>query len=107
MSDEPHGIRSFVEVWLRRVLTISSCVVIWLALLVSFPLLVGIGTVIDLARAAKWSIYSPGRKQTWIISRCALFFPFYFSCEGFGIVASFVLWLCSGVWLGASRARSC
>jgi len=45
------------------------------------------------------------KRQAWIITRCALFFPFYFSCEAFGVVASFFIWLASGVWIGASRAR--
>lgn len=64
MTDEPNRIRSFVEVWVRRTLTIS-----------------------------------------WLVTRWVLFFPFCFSCEVFGILASFVIWLASGVWLGTSRTR--
>jgi len=80
MSDEPNRVRSFVEVWARRVLTISGCVLIWLVLLAAFPLLLIAGATIDLARGG-----------VWVITRCVLFFPFYFSCEVFGIIASFFL----------------
>ena len=92
--NEPNRVRSFVAVWTRRVLTISGCVLIWLALLPGFPLLLIAGAMIDLARGG-----------VWVVTRCVLFFPFYFSCEVFGILASFFLWLASGVWMGASRER--
>jgi len=94
MSDEPNRVRSFVEVWTRRVLTISGCVLIWLVLLPGVPLLLIAGAIIDLALGG-----------VWVVTRCVLFFPFYFSCEVFGILASFFLWLASGVWMGASRER--
>jgi 1-acyl-sn-glycerol-3-phosphate acyltransferase len=94
MSDDPNRVRSFVEVWVRRVLTIPGCVLIWLALLAVFPLLLIAGAIIDLARGGRW-----------VITRCVLFFPLYFSCEVFGILASFVIWLASGVWAGAGRDR--
>jgi 1-acyl-sn-glycerol-3-phosphate acyltransferase len=67
---------------------------IWLVLLSSFPLLLIAGAIIDVARGG-----------VWVVTRCVLFFPFYFSCEVFGIAASFILWLASGVWMGASRER--
>ncbi len=107
MSDEPNRIRSFVEVWGRRVLTISGCVLIWLVLLVAFPLLLIAGAIIDLARGrvAQAASLRTGHGQVWIITRCVLFFPFYFSCEVFGVIASFFIWLASGVWIGASRER--
>lgn len=94
MNDEPNRVRSFAEVWARRALTISGCLLIWLLLLALFPLLLIAGAIIDL-----------GRGREWVITRCALFFPFYFSCEVFGIIASFVIWLASGVWAGAGRKR--
>lgn len=94
MRDEPNRVRSFLEVWARRVLTISGCVLIWLVLLAAFPLLLIAGAIVDLAR-----------RGVWVVTRCVLFFPFYFSCEVFGIIASFFLWLASGVWMGASRER--
>ena len=94
MSDEPNRVRSFVEVWVRRVLTISGCVLIWLVLVATFPVLLIAGAIVDLARGG-----------VWVATRCVLFFPFYFSCEVFGIIASFFLWLASGVWMGASRER--
>src|SRR5712691_8957537 len=94
MSDQPNRVRSFVEVWIRRVLTIPGCVLIWLVLLAVFPLLLIAGAIIDLALGG-----------VWVVTRCVLFFPFYFSCEVFGIIASFFLWLASGVWMGASRER--
>ena len=94
MSDEPNRVRSFVGVWARRVLTISGCVLIWLVLVTTFPLLLIAGAIVDLAGGG-----------VWVVTRCVLFFPFYFSCEVFGIIASFFLWLASGVWMGASRER--
>jgi len=94
MSDDAQHVASFVEVWGRRALTISCCLLIWLLLMAAFPLLLIAGAVIDLVRGG-----------AWVITRCAFFFPFYFSCEVIGIVASFVIWLASGVWAGASRER--
>ena len=94
MSDQPNRVRSFFKVWARRVLTISGCVFIWLVLLAGFPLLLIAGVIIDAALGG-----------VWVVMRCVLFFPFYSSCEVFGIIASFFLWLASGVWMGASRER--
>jgi len=107
MSDEPNRVQSFVEVWVRRVLTISGCVVIWLVLLAAFPLLFIVGAIIDLARGsvAQAASLRTGREQMWVITRCVLFFLFYFSCEVLGVIASFIIWLASGVWAGASRER--
>lgn len=122
MSDEPNRVRSFVEVWVRRVLTISGCVLIWLVLLAEFPLLFIAGAIIDLAhsvaqaaglRAGHDRAHSvpqaarlrTGHEQLWVTTRCVLFFPFYFSCEVFGIIASSFTCLASGVWAGASRER--
>ena len=94
MNDETISVRTFVETWTRRALTISGCVLIWLVLLALFPLILVAGAIVDLSRGG-----------VWVITRCALFFPFYFSCEVFGIVASFAIWLASGVWAGAGRER--
>lgn len=94
MSDEPNRVRSFAEVWVRRILTISGCLLIWLVLLATFPLLLIAGAIIDLTRSS-----------VWVVTRCVLFFPFYFSCEVCGIIASFFLWLAGRVWIGASRER--
>lgn len=94
MNNEADYVGPFLEIWGRRTLTISCCLLIWLLLLAAFPLLLIAGVVIDLSRGG-----------VWIITRCAFFFPFYFCCEVIGIVASFVIWLASGVWAGASRER--
>ncbi len=94
MSDEPNRVRSFVEVWVRRMLTITGCILIWLLLLSTFPCLVIAGAIVDLTRGG-----------VWVITRCVVFFPFYFSCEVLGIIASFFIWLGSGVWMGANRER--
>ena len=93
MSDAK-DIGSFAETWGRRALTISSCVLIWLMLVAGFPLLLIIASLVDLARG-----------QRWVITRCVLFFTFYFSCEVIGIMASFVIWLGSGTWAGEGRER--
>jgi 1-acyl-sn-glycerol-3-phosphate acyltransferase len=107
MSDEPNRFRSLFEVWVRRVLTISGCVLIWLVLLAAFPLLLVAGAIIDLARGrgVHAGRLGTGQAQSWIITRCVVFFPFYFSCEVFGVLASFLIWLASGVWMGASHER--
>lgn len=107
MSDESHRVRSFVEVWVRRVLTISGCVLIWLVLGATFPLLLIAGAIIDLARGsiAQAAGLGTGHERMWVITRCVLFFTFYFSCEVLGIIASFIIWLAGGVWAGASRER--
>ncbi|HZM86557.1 MAG TPA: 1-acyl-sn-glycerol-3-phosphate acyltransferase [Blastocatellia bacterium] len=107
MSEESKRLRSFVDVWVRRAITISGCVLIWLLLLGAFPLLLIAGAIIDLARGgvAQKAASRVQSRWTWIITRCVLFFPFYFTCEVLGIIASFVIWLVSGVWLGASRVR--
>jgi len=94
MNEEPHYEGSFIQTWSRRALTITGCIIIWLLLLVAFPVLLIAGTVIDLPRG-----------RNWIVTRCVFFFPFYFSCEVLGIFASFFIWLASGVWVGANRER--
>jgi 1-acyl-sn-glycerol-3-phosphate acyltransferase len=94
MNDEAQTVGFIVEVWARRALTISCCFVIWLSLLISFPVLLIGGAIIDLFRG-----------QSWIITRCVLFFTFYFSCEVLGIIASFAIWLGSGEWAGGARER--
>ena len=85
---------SFIQTWARRSVTITVCILLWLLFLAAFPVLLVLGALIDLVRGGPW-----------IITRCALFFPFYFTCEVFGILASFLTWLASGVWIGASRRR--
>jgi|SRR5215813_2978045 len=94
MNEEPHFSSSFLQTWARRTITISGCVLIWLLLVIAFPLLLVTGVVIDVARGG-----------TWIITRCVFLFPFYFTCEVFGIFASFLVWLASGVWIGLNRRR--
>lgn len=94
MNDEPHRVQPLVEVWIRRLLTITGYVLIWLLLLAMFPWLIIAGGIADLARGG-----------VWVVTRCVVFFLFYFSCELLGITASFFIWLGSGVWMGASRER--
>jgi 1-acyl-sn-glycerol-3-phosphate acyltransferase len=93
MNEELHS-SSFIQTWSRRAVTITGCILTWLLLLTAFPVLLVVGVVVDLVRA-----------DAWIITRCVFFFPFYFTCEVHGIIASFVIWLASGVWLGANRQR--
>jgi len=92
--NEENPSSSFIQTWARRAITITFCVLLWLLLIAGFPVLLVLGALIDLVRAGPW-----------IITRCSLFFPFYFTCEVIGILASFLTWLASGVWIGASRQR--
>ena len=92
--NEEYPSSSFIQTWARRSITITACILLWLLLLAAFPVLLALGALVDLVRGGRW-----------IITRCALFFPFYFTCEVIGILASFLTWLASGVWIGASRQR--
>jgi len=83
-----------MEIWVRRVITITSCVLILCALLFAFPLFLVVAVILDLMF-----------RRRWVFTRCVFFFPFYFSCEVAGILASFLIWLASGVWAGASGER--
>jgi len=90
--NEENPSSSFIQTWARRAITITGCTLLWFLLLAAFPVLLASGVLIDLVLGGPW-----------IITRCALFFPFYFTCEVIGILASFLTWLASGVWIGRSN----
>jgi hypothetical protein len=94
MNEEADRASSCVQTWARRTITISGCIIIWLLLLIAFPVLLLAGAVIDFARG-----------RPFVITRCVFFFLFYFTCEVIGVIASFLIWLASGLWIGASHRR--
>ncbi|MEO6026983.1 MAG: 1-acyl-sn-glycerol-3-phosphate acyltransferase [Candidatus Binatia bacterium] len=79
--------------WARRAVTLPSLVLIaslWLLLL---PLTLVVAAVADLVRGGPWPVL-----------RCAAYLTLYLVSEVVGVLASFALWLGSGVWAGAPRA---
>ena len=80
--------------WSRRCLTIPLYLTLGGTTLVLLPLLVLVAAVID----GVW-----GQRLGTV--RCVLALALYIVCEAAGLIASFVLWLVSGVWAGGSRVR--
>jgi 1-acyl-sn-glycerol-3-phosphate acyltransferase len=83
-----------LSVWARRAVTLPSLALatsIWLLLL---PLTLVAAAAADLVRGGPWPLL-----------RCVVYLTIYLVCEVVGVVAAFGVWLASGVWAGASRAR--
>jgi 1-acyl-sn-glycerol-3-phosphate acyltransferase len=80
--------------WSRRCLTIPLYVALGGTTLVLLPILLLFAAITD----SVW-----GRHLGAV--RCVLALALYVVCEAAGLVASFFLWLLSGVWAGGSRAR--
>jgi 1-acyl-sn-glycerol-3-phosphate acyltransferase len=80
--------------WGRRAVTFPLFTVLAVAVVGALPVLLMLAFVGDLLRPRRFAL-----------SRCVLFFALYLVCETLGLVAAFGLWVASGVWLGASRAR--
>lgn len=86
---------SFAERWGRRAFTIPAYLCLGAASLALLPAVVALAFVTDAVRQT-------GKLAT---VRCALGLTLYFSCEALGLIASFLLWIASGVWAGAERER--
>jgi 1-acyl-sn-glycerol-3-phosphate acyltransferase len=78
----------------RRLITVPAFLVLALLCLLAAPLWIPLALVLDLLGG--------GRRSA---ARCGAFLTLYLQCEAAGILASALLWLASGVWLGASRER--
>lgn len=85
---------SMVRTWTRRLLVIALYGTAFLGLTAAFVPL-GIAT----------ATYDFVRGQAWTLTRTLVFFVWYFGCELAGIAASLVLWLASGMWVGAEHER--
>jgi 1-acyl-sn-glycerol-3-phosphate acyltransferase len=82
VSDFQNPVVAFLQIWVRRGLSIALYSILCMLFVVTLPGLLLLTFLIDL-----------GRGKHWIFCRCVLFFSFYFCCEMAGIVASFFLWL--------------
>ncbi len=80
--------------WARRSLTLPLYFSLWVALLLSLPLLLPVMAIFDLAR-----------RQRFALVRALLFFAAYLTCEVAGLVASFAVWLVAGTWCGIGHRR--
>ena len=85
MNHEAHNVAFFLEMWTRRALTISVCLLIWFCYWRRFRCCSS--EPADRSRA----------RRLLVLTRCVLFFTSIF-LRVFGIIASFVIWLGSGVW---------
>ena len=77
------------------------------AVTVPLYLLLGTLTVALLPVTITLALASDAVRQTGhlITLRCTLAITLYFTCEALGIVASFVLWVATGLWPGATAER--
>ena len=84
--DEP-----ILQRWGRRAAIIPLYFALFVLLLASLPIVLPVAAAIDAIRGSRWAL-----------TRCTLFFPFYFACEVVGIIVSAALWLGG---LATSRRR--
>lgn len=89
----PGGESSAVR-WGRRALVIPAYLLLTPVILAALPILLAAAVLTDLSV-----------RRPLPTVRAVLFAACYLVCESFGVVASFALWLGSGVWAGASRER--
>jgi hypothetical protein len=73
---------AFLQIWVRRALSISLYSTLCLSFVGTLPVLLLLAFLADLVR-----------RKSWVLCRCVVFFTFYFCCEVAGILASFCLWL--------------
>jgi 1-acyl-sn-glycerol-3-phosphate acyltransferase len=83
-----------LEAAARRLVTIPLFGALALLAVLGSPLVLGAAALADLVRGGPW-----------VLVRCAALVTVYLCCEVAGLAASFAVWLASGVWAGASRAR--
>ena len=81
-GDAKNPVIAFLQIWIRRALSISLYVILCLWFVVTLPVLLLLAFLVDLVR-----------RKSWVLCRCVVFFTFYFCCEVAGILASFFLWL--------------
>jgi 1-acyl-sn-glycerol-3-phosphate acyltransferase len=80
--------------WGRRAVTFPLLIVLAIAVVGGLPALVLLSMLADLLRPRRFAL-----------TRCTLLLALYLVCEVLGLVAALGVWLASGVWAGASRAR--
>jgi 1-acyl-sn-glycerol-3-phosphate acyltransferase len=80
--------------WGRRAVTFSVLMLLAIAVAGSLPVLVFLALCGDLLRPRRFAL-----------TRCTLLLALYLVCEVLGLIAALGVWLASGVWAGASRAR--
>jgi len=85
---------SFWTTWWRRMRSIPIMAGGLIVMTVSLPALLPIAAIVDVVRPSNWSL-----------TRLTVFTWTLLAWDVFGIVASFVAWLFSGVWAGVGRAR--
>lgn len=85
---------SWAQRWSRRALSLPLYTLLGVTVTALLPLLLAVAAIVDAAR-----------RSPWVLVRAVLFFAFYLWCELVGVVASFVVWVASGVWVGGSSAR--
>jgi 1-acyl-sn-glycerol-3-phosphate acyltransferase len=81
-SDAKNPVAAFLQICIRRALSISLYSILCLLFVATLPVLLLLAFLVDLVHG-----------RHWVLCRCAVFFTFYFCCEVAGILASFFLWL--------------
>jgi 1-acyl-sn-glycerol-3-phosphate acyltransferase len=90
----PSRAAQFFEMWARRVVTVPAYLLLCVTVVGSLPLLLGVAAIADLLRGGPWPLV-----------RAVTFFAFYLACESLGIIASVIIWLSGGTWLGIPREQ--
>jgi 1-acyl-sn-glycerol-3-phosphate acyltransferase len=86
---------SFWSRWGRRAVTVPVYLGLGTLSVALLPVTIALGLASDAVR----------RTGHLVTVRCALGLALYFTCEALGIVASFVLWVVTGLWPGATADR--
>lgn len=94
ISERARTTESLTTRWARRALTIPGYILISGATLLALPFLLLPALTFDLAMGKRLGA-----------TRCVLALALYVCCEAVGLLASFAVWLGSGVWAGGSRDR--
>jgi len=85
--------RSVVTTWIRRCVSIPLVTTCFIGAWLTLPITLSAAFVYDIAQGTKFAA-----------CRTLTFFLHFLTLEAAGMVASFFLWLVSGIWLGANRA---
>jgi 1-acyl-sn-glycerol-3-phosphate acyltransferase len=81
--------------WGRRAVTVPLYLLLGSLTVALLPVTMALALAIDAVR----------RTGHLVTLRCMLGLTLYFACEAAGIVASFVLWVATGLWPGATAER--